>query len=74
MSSILDRLNAGEFHRAARAARPDCVDSRGNIHRNAARAAFADWCEEMRGIHGADSHAWPVAIREEYRARYVPSH
>lgn len=59
---ILEKLNSGALHDKARKARPECVDSLGNIHCSAARAAFVDWA----GEHGTD--------HSEYAARYVPSH
>ena len=72
--NILDRLNAGDLHRAARTARPDCVDALGNIHNTPARAAFVDWATEAKAIHGQDVGKWPEPMRAEYAARYVPSH
>jgi len=59
---ILDRLNSGSLHAAARNQRPDCVDAKGNIHCSPERARFVDWVAENGKDH------------PEYAARYVPSH
>ncbi len=59
---ILAKLNSGEIHAKARAARPDCVDKLGNIHCSQERAQFVDWV----AAHGKD--------HPEYVTRYVPSH
>jgi len=72
--SIVDRLNSGELHAAARKRRPDCVDAKGTIHCSPERAAFVNWLDKMRGIYGEDVKAWPPIPRAEYAARYVPSH
>ena len=71
---ILDRLNSGDLHAAARNQRPDCVDAKGNIHTSPERARFVDWLDEMRAIYGQDVEAWPPTPRAEYEERYVPSH
>ena len=72
--SIVDRLNSGEFHAAARRDRPDCVDAKGDIHISAERAVFVNWLDKMRGVYGADVAEWPPIPRAEYERRYVPSH
>lgn len=74
MSSILDRLNSGELHAAARRSRPECVDAKGNIHCSPERASFVNWLAKMTPIYGDDINGWPKLPRDEYRARYVPSH
>ena len=71
--SILDRLNSGELHAAARATRPDCVDATGNIHKTPERARFVDWRAEQVAAHGRDVEAWPAKKRAEYARRYVPA-
>ena len=60
--NILDRLNSGELHAAARTKRPDCVDGLGNIHGSAERASFVDWVAENGKDHS------------KFATRYVPSH
>ena len=60
---IIARLNSGALHHAARASRPECVDTNGNVHCSAERASFVDWINEN-----------PNATKDEYAARYVPSH
>ena len=72
--TIIDRLNAGEFHDAARKRNPDCVDAKGNIHATPERARFVNWREKMKGLYGDDVKAWPPIARDEYTVRYVPSH
>ena len=62
MTNIIDRLNSGELHAAARVKRSECVDHLGNIHGSAARAAFVDWVSKNGKDH------------PEFAARYVPSH
>lgn len=71
--SILEKLNSGAFHNAARAKNPDCVDAVGNIHKSAERARFVDWRAEQVAAHGRDVEAWPVKKRVEYARRYVPA-
>jgi len=58
---IIELLNSGKLHQAARERRPECVDRDGNIHVSAERAAFVDWVKD----HGKD--------HPEFAARYVPS-
>lgn len=72
--SIIDRLNSGALHAAARARRPDCVDGNGNIHVSPERARFADWLRRMKTIYGDDVAEWPPIPRAEYARKYVPSH
>ena len=74
MTSIIDRLNNGSLHAAARARRPECVDAKGNIHVTADRASFVNWLDKMRAIYGSDISEWPQIARDEYKHRYVPSH
>lgn len=74
MTSVLDRLNSGDIHAAARNRRPDCVDAKGNIHTSPERARFVNWLDKMRATYGSDVEAWPAIPRAEYEARYVPSH
>ena len=71
---ILDYLNSGQLHAAARKRNPDCVDAKGNIHTTPERARFVDWRDRMKGLYGDDVKAWPPIPREEYAARYAPSH
>ena len=59
---IIDKLNSGELHAAARIKRPECVDRLGNIHVSAERAAFVDWVSENGKDH------------PEFASRYIPSH
>jgi hypothetical protein len=70
---IRSMLNSGQMHAAARQARPDCVDGKGNVHATAERARFVDWLNKMQGIYGQDAASWPPIARAEYDARYVPS-
>lgn len=72
--NITDLLNSGALHRTARAARPDCVDHMGNVHASPARAAFVDWLHHARAVYGDSVHTWPSHMRNEYAARYTPSH
>lgn len=74
MTSIIDRLNSGELHAAARARRPDCVDRNGNIHRSPERRDFVEFMLDVKAEHGDDHNHWPRAVKREYRERYVPSH
>lgn len=74
MTSIIDRLNNGSLHAAARARRPECVDAKGNIHVTADRASFVNWLDKMRAIYGSEISEWPQIPRDEYKHRYVPSH
>lgn len=71
--NILDKLNSGELHAKARAARPDCVDATGGIHNTPERARFVDWAREAKNVCGENVAGWPSDIRAEYDARYVPS-
>tara|TARA_Y100000310_G_scaffold300671_1_gene336529 strand:+ start:172 stop:393 length:222 start_codon:yes stop_codon:yes gene_type:complete len=72
--NIIDRLNSGELHSAARADRPECVDGLGNIHATPERAAFVDWRRDMAAEHGDNPADWPEEHRAEYERRYVPSY
>lgn len=71
--TIIDRLNSGELHQAARASRPDCVDATGGIHHTPERARFVDWARKVKATHGANTSEWPEGIRAEYAARYTPA-
>lgn len=72
--NILDQLNSGAIHAVARASRPDCVDASGNIHVTPERARFVSWKLRMSEMYGATVSEWPQAARDEYAAKYVPSH
>lgn len=72
--NITELLNSGALHRAARAARPSCVDCMGNIHASPERAAFVNWLHHARGQYGENTRDWPSPMRAEYAVRYVPSH
>ena len=72
--SIIDRLNSGEIHAAARKRNPERVDAKGNTHVTSERARFVEWVDRMRAVYGDDVKAWPSAPRTEYARRYVPSH
>jgi hypothetical protein len=67
--SILDRLNSGEIHAKARAARPNNVDALGNVHISPSRAVFIDWRSSMSSIHGIDPRQWPDSARKELQQR-----
>lgn len=69
--SIIDRLNSGRLHAAARQSRPECVDSLGNIHASPERARFVDWRRKVARLYGDDVAGWPVCARDEYAKRYV---
>ena len=71
--TIIDKLNSGALHAAARAKRPECVDRKGNIHHSPLRAEFINWLMPMKDRYG-EVEDWPYELRAEYRARYVPSH
>ena len=72
--TIIDKLNSGALHAAARAKRPECADRKGNVHGSEERARFVNWLYQMQAIYGQDVEEWPELARAEYRARYVPSH
>lgn len=50
------------------------ADVRGNIHATKARADFVNWRISMAKIHGDSPADWPKDARDQYDARYVPSH
>jgi hypothetical protein len=68
---ILARLNSGELHAKARTARPDCVDSKGNVHRSPERATYATWRIAMENLYGSAPAKWPAEIRRELKRRHV---
>lgn len=68
---ILAKLNSGALHAAARAARPDCVDSKGNVHSSPERAAYASWRIRMEGLYGIDATEWPACAKAELKRRHV---
>ncbi len=73
--NVIDMLNSGRLHQAAREQNPDRVCRRGNIHTSAARARFVDWLADRRAALGIEAVSdWPEADRAEYRKRYVGSH
>lgn len=72
--TILEKLNSGELHRAARQRRPECVDRFGGIHVTPERARFINWVSRKKETLGDDVRSWPEADRAEYEAHYVPSH
>lgn len=69
--NIIDRLNSGELHQAARQRRPECVDSVGGIHKTPERARFISWVFKMQRLYGKDVRTWPEISRAEYAARHV---
>ena len=71
--NITDLLNSGKLHAAARANRPDCVDSAGNIHKSAERAEYVNWRASMKAIHGDDAKQWPASVKAELKRRHVPA-
>lgn len=70
---ILEKLNSGALHSAARSARPECVDMVGNIHRSAERADFVNWLMGAKKCNGSDTAKWTESQRAEYASRYVSS-
>jgi hypothetical protein len=68
---ILAQLNSGALHAKARAARPDCVDSNGGIHRNPERAAYVTWRIAMTSEYGMEISEWPEFVKAELARRYV---
>ena len=69
--TILDRLNSGELHAAARRRRPDCVDATGNVHATPQRAAFVNWLI-ANPTPDDDPRNWPADYRAAYHANYAP--
>lgn len=72
--NIIDRLNSGELHQAARKRRPDCIDAVGNVHRSPERRAFVDWRAGMDNRYGTNRREWPESVRAELERRYVPAY
>jgi hypothetical protein len=68
---ILAQLNSGALHAKARTARPDCVDSQGNVHHSPERAAYVTWRIRMEGLYGIDVAEWPEAAKAELARRHV---
>lgn len=71
MTNMIDKLNSGQLHIAARTSRPDCLDTKGNIHGSPARALFKSWTYKMHDLYGDDVSQWPKVAKDEYARKYV---
>lgn len=69
--NILEQLTSGALHAKARSARPDCVDTKGNIHNSPERAQFVDWLSDAKATWGDDTTLWTKTQKAELRKRHV---